>query len=58
MMIQGEPQCLEHVSLEWKKEEDLLSLALAPSDRRYVMFRLEGPGREGGAGERRVTESG
>ena len=42
--IQGEPQCLEHVSLEWKREEDLLSLALAPSDRRYVEGRLDGRG--------------
>ena len=40
--IEGGPKCLEHTSLEWKKEEELLALALAPSDRRYVVFRLSG----------------
>ena len=37
--IEGEPRCLEHVSLEWRREEELLEVQLAPSDRRYVRFR-------------------
>ena len=39
--IEGEPKCFEHLALEWMKEEDLLSLALAPSDRRYLLFRSQ-----------------
>ncbi len=51
--IRGEPRCLEHVSLAWKREADLLSLLLAPSDQRYVEARLErrlrgGPRRSSG----------
>jgi len=38
--IQGEPRCLEHEALVWTREEDLLGLDLAPSDRRYVEGRL------------------
>jgi len=38
--IQGEPQCLEHESLEWTRKEELLGLDLAPSDRRYVQGRI------------------
>ncbi len=38
--IQGEPQCIEHMALEWASESDLLSFALAPSDLRYVHHRL------------------
>jgi len=38
--IRGIPRCLEHTALKWVKEEDLLSLSLAPSDRRYAMFRV------------------
>ena len=34
--IQGDPRCLEHEALAWKREEELLDLELAPSDRRYV----------------------
>jgi mutator protein MutT len=37
--IEGEPRCLEHAALAWVTEEDLLSLALAPSDLRYARFR-------------------
>jgi len=39
--IEGEPECLEHLALVWREEEDILSLALAPSDRRYVVFRSQ-----------------
>ena len=38
--IQGELRCLEHEALVWTREEDLLDLALAPSDRRYVEGRI------------------
>lgn len=37
--IQGEPQCLEHAALAWVTEKELLSLALAPSDRQFALFR-------------------
>lgn len=40
--IIGEPQCREHIELKWGKLRDLALLPLAPSDRRYVEFRLEG----------------
>ena len=41
VIIQGDPQCLEHEALAWEEEEALRSYDLAPSDRRYVEFRLE-----------------
>lgn len=41
--IIGEPQCHEHIELKWGELRDLALLPLAPSDRRYVEFRLEGP---------------
>jgi hypothetical protein len=37
--IAGEPRCLEHAALAWVTEEELLSLALAPSDLQYARFR-------------------
>jgi mutator protein MutT len=40
VVIQGEPQALEHAALAWVTEEELLGLALAPSDRRYARFRV------------------
>lgn len=40
--IVGKPQCLEHASLAWVREHELLQLPLAPSDRRYVLCRLQG----------------
>jgi mutator protein MutT len=40
VIIQGKPRCLEHEALAWEEEEVLLSYDLAPSDRRYVEFRL------------------
>jgi 8-oxo-dGTP pyrophosphatase MutT (NUDIX family) len=46
--IRGEPECLEHMAVEWREEEELLSLPLAPSDRRYVAFRRDGGGKGGG----------
>jgi len=39
--ISGEPQCLEHAALAWAGEEELLTYALAPTDRRYVEWRRE-----------------
>ncbi len=42
--IEGEPVCLEHATLAWVGDGELLSLALAPSDRRFVRFRLESEG--------------
>lgn len=38
--IVGDPQCREHIELMWGKLRDLALLPLAPSDRRYVEFRL------------------
>jgi len=38
--IEGEPRCLEHAQLAWVVEEELLTLALAPSDLQFVRFRL------------------
>ncbi len=40
--IVGQPQCFEHAALAWVREHELLQLPLAPSDRRYVLHRLEG----------------
>ena len=37
--IEGEPQPLEHAALAWLSEDELPSLALAPSDRRYAAWR-------------------
>ena len=38
--IQGDPTCHEHTALRWDTAEALLDLPLAPSDRRYVEYRL------------------
>jgi 8-oxo-dGTP diphosphatase len=38
--IAGQPQCFEHTALAWMRECELLDLPLAPSDRRYVLYRL------------------
>ena len=43
VIIQGDPQCLEHEALVWEEEEALSSYDLAPSDRRYVKARLDRP---------------
>jgi mutator protein MutT len=37
-VIDGEPQCIEHLDLKWMSLEELPSLQLAPSDRRFVEF--------------------
>jgi 8-oxo-dGTP diphosphatase len=37
--IEGEPQPLEHASLLWVTQEEVLALPLAPSDLRYVRWR-------------------
>lgn len=38
--IEGEPRCLEHSALAWVAEDELLSVALAPSDLQFARFRL------------------
>jgi mutator protein MutT len=38
--IAGDPICLEHSELSWVRIEDLLSLPLAPSDRKFSLFLL------------------
>ncbi|MBW3630217.1 MAG: NUDIX domain-containing protein [Gemmatimonadetes bacterium] len=40
--IVGQPQCLEHAALDWFREDELLELPLAPSDRHYLLHRLNG----------------
>jgi mutator protein MutT len=39
--VEGEPICIEHTALAWLTAEQLLTLALAPIDRRYVQHLLE-----------------
>jgi mutator protein MutT len=36
--ITGEPTCHEHTALRWATLDELATMALAPSDRRYVAF--------------------
>ena len=38
--IVGEPKCHEHIALTWANLKELALLPLAPSDRRYLDFRL------------------
>ena len=38
--IIGEPSCREHIGLRWEHPRELMRMPLAPSDRRYVEFRL------------------
>ncbi|AMW04062.1 (deoxy)nucleoside triphosphate pyrophosphohydrolase [Gemmatimonas phototrophica] len=38
--ILGEPQCLEHVAMQWGNWADLQQLSLAPSDLRFVQAQL------------------
>jgi 8-oxo-dGTP diphosphatase len=38
--IEGAPKCLEHSALAWLPLEELPSLPLAPSDRRFVDYML------------------
>lgn len=38
--IAGEPACREHAALTWGTLEELVTLPLAPSDRRFVEHRL------------------
>ncbi len=40
--IQGDPECLEHAALRWASEQEALELPLAPSDRLYLLHRLNG----------------
>ena len=46
--IDGTPVCLEHMALNWHPMSDLLTLALAPSDRRFVEHLLARDGRPSG----------
>ena len=39
VQIEGEPECLEHSALAWVTDEELLSLALAPSDLQFARYR-------------------
>jgi 8-oxo-dGTP pyrophosphatase MutT (NUDIX family)/predicted SprT family Zn-dependent metalloprotease len=48
--IDGEPQCIEHPRVEWTGDDALLTLPLAPSDRRYAEHRLAGGDAAGPAG--------
>ena len=41
--IKGEPRCIEHSALRWLPLDELLSLQLAPSDRRFVEFLQASP---------------
>jgi 8-oxo-dGTP diphosphatase len=40
VVIDGEPQCLEHLALQWLTLRELQDVALAPSDRAFVDFLL------------------
>ena len=40
--IVGEPTCNEHIAIQWSRLNELLQLPLAPTDRKYVEFRLAG----------------
>ena len=42
--IAGEPVCHEHTALAWGTPAELAAMALAPSDRRYVAWVLDGEG--------------
>jgi mutator protein MutT len=48
--IEGEPVCLEHTALTWVSGDELLSLALAPSDDQFARFRLR-PRSDGALGD-------
>lgn len=43
--IAGEPTCHEHTALRWATLDELVTMPLAPSDRRYVDFLRAGAGR-------------
>jgi 8-oxo-dGTP diphosphatase len=47
--VEGEPRCMEHTRVAWLGETELLSVPLAPSDREYARFRLDG-GKSGSVG--------
>lgn len=42
-VIDGEPKCLEHLDLKWMSLEELASVQLAPSDRRFIEFLASAP---------------
>jgi 8-oxo-dGTP diphosphatase len=46
---QGEPRCMEHTRVAWLTERELLELPLAPSDRAYARYRVDGAGGPDGA---------
>lgn len=37
-VVEGEPECREHVEVRWVHWGDLAALPLAPTDRRFVMM--------------------
>lgn len=41
-IVEGEPVCLEHTALRWADLDELETLDLAPSDRRFVEFLRNG----------------
>ena len=43
--IDGEPACHEHTALRWATLDELATMPLAPSDRRYVEFLRSPPRR-------------
>lgn len=40
VVISGEPICNEHEQIRWLSLEELLQLPLAPTDRKYVEYKL------------------
>ena len=48
--IEGEPRCIEHSALQWLTLDELPTLDLAPSDRRFVEFLLSDATRAEDAG--------
>lgn len=46
VVIEGEPQALEHAALAWVGEEEPRRIWLAPSDRRYAEWRIGAAARE------------
>jgi 8-oxo-dGTP diphosphatase len=47
-VIEGEPTCLEHTELRWATLDELPSLPLAPSDRKFVDYLLAKAGTSAG----------
>ena len=41
-VVEGEPECREHVAIRWVRWSQLLSLPLAPTDRQFAALRKRG----------------